>query len=232
MTYIDSSASVIDSTIGENVRIYKNVIIKGSDIRDKSIVGDMSRVENSRLGYITQVYPNGLFISSSLGDYSYVQKNGSIWYTNIGKYSSISWNASIGGGEHDFHRVTSHSILYASSYGFVTSPMYERFEEPCQIGNDVWIAAGVTILRGVTIGNGAVIGAGAVVTKSVEPYSIVAGVPAKKIGQRCNDTLIDKLQEIKWWDFPEQIIKENIKLFAQDLTEETVNKISDLRLLI
>ena len=56
------------------------------------------------------------------------------------------------------------------------------------IEKDVWIGANVVILQGVTIGNGAVIAAGAVVTKSVEPYSIVAGIPAKKIGER-NKTL-------------------------------------------
>lgn len=53
-----------------------------------------------------------------------------------------------------------------------------------KVGDDVWIGARVIILPGVTIGEGAVIGAGAVVTKDVEPYEIVGGVPAKKIGER------------------------------------------------
>ena len=52
------------------------------------------------------------------------------------------------------------------------------------IGNDVWIGAGAIILKNVSIGNGAVIAAGAVVTKSVDAYSIVAGCPARKIGER------------------------------------------------
>lgn len=55
------------------------------------------------------------------------------------------------------------------------------------IGNRVWIAYRAIILPGITIGDGAVIGAGAVVTKNVEPYAIVAGNPARKIGERARD---------------------------------------------
>lgn len=52
------------------------------------------------------------------------------------------------------------------------------------VKNDVWIAANCVILPGVTIGEGSVIGAGAVVTKSIPPYSVAVGVPAKVIKQR------------------------------------------------
>lgn len=52
------------------------------------------------------------------------------------------------------------------------------------IEDDVWIGAHAIILQGVKIGKGAVIGAGSVVTKNIEPYSIYAGIPAHKIGER------------------------------------------------
>jgi maltose O-acetyltransferase len=52
------------------------------------------------------------------------------------------------------------------------------------IEDHVWIASSVTILPGVTLGEGCVVAAGSVVTKDTEPYAIVAGVPAKKIGDR------------------------------------------------
>ncbi|MGO8764904.1 MAG: acyltransferase [Limisphaerales bacterium] len=55
------------------------------------------------------------------------------------------------------------------------------------IGNRVWIAYRAIILPGINVGEGAVVGAGAVVTKNVEPYAIVAGNPARKIGERSRD---------------------------------------------
>lgn len=53
-----------------------------------------------------------------------------------------------------------------------------------RVCSNVWIGGNSTILQGVTIGEGAVVAAGSVVTRDVEPYTIVAGVPAKKIKDR------------------------------------------------
>ena len=78
------------------------------------------------------------------------------------------------------------------------------------IGNDVWIGYEAVVMQGVTIGDGAIIGARAVVTKAVPPYTIVGGVPAKPIRKRFSDEMISQLLEIKWWDWPDEKIKENI----------------------
>lgn len=78
------------------------------------------------------------------------------------------------------------------------------------IGNDVWIGYEAIIMSGVKIGDGAIIGTRAVVTKDVQPYTIVGGVPAKVIKKRYDDYTISKLLKIKWWDWPKEKIKENI----------------------
>lgn len=59
-----------------------------------------------------------------------------------------------------------------------------REASPVVIADDVWIGVGAKILTGVSVGEGAIVAAGAVVTKDVTPYSIVAGIPARKIGER------------------------------------------------
>ncbi len=67
------------------------------------------------------------------------------------------------------------------------------------IGHDVWIGHNAILMPGVSVGNGAVIGSAAVVTKDVEPYSIVVGVAAKKIGMRFDDALIERIERSQWW---------------------------------
>lgn len=77
------------------------------------------------------------------------------------------------------------------------------------IGNDVWIGFDALIMPEVKIGDGAVIGTRAVVTKDVEPYTIVAGNPAKVIRKRFDDETIAKLLEIQWWNWEIEKIIEN-----------------------
>lgn len=68
------------------------------------------------------------------------------------------------------------------------------------VGNDVWIGQNATILPGVHIGDGAIIGLNSVVANDVEPYTIVAGNPARLIRRRFDEELTALLLEFKWWD--------------------------------
>lgn len=88
-----------------------------------------------------------------------------------------------------------------------------------EIQNDVWVGANVMIMSGVNISNGAVIGAGSIVTKDVSPYEVVAGNPAKKVKSRFNQKQISSLLKIKWWDWNEEKIIENIDDFYNDVNK-------------
>lgn len=78
------------------------------------------------------------------------------------------------------------------------------------IGNDVWIGYEAVIMAGVHIGDGAVIAARAVVTKDVPPYTIVGGTPARKIRMRFEAETIAKLQQIQWWNWPVEKIRQSL----------------------
>ncbi len=86
-------------------------------------------------------------------------------------------------------------------------------EKKTYIGNDVWIGANAIVTSGVNIGDGAIIGAGAIVTKDINPYEIVVGSPAKVLRKRFDEDTINKLLKIKWWNWSNEKIWENIEFF-------------------
>jgi len=79
------------------------------------------------------------------------------------------------------------------------------------IGNDVWIGYGATLMPGVQIGDGAIIASQSVVTKSVEPYTVVGGNPAREIRQRFDAATIQTLLKIQWWHWDIAKITRNLQ---------------------
>ena len=127
-------------------------------------------------------------------------------------------------GQHPTNKFVSiHPAFYSpsndvSSVHYVIENKYDEFRYTntgyiVEIGNDVWIGKNVQLMEGIEIGDGAIIAAGAVVTKDVEPYSIVGGVPAKLIRKRFGEDDIEFLKELRWWDKSEDWIKENAQYF-------------------
>lgn len=131
----------------------------------------------------------------------------------IGRYCQLAHGAAIVAVNHPMAKMTTYlngRLLSGAMAAHVET-------DPITVGNDVWIGRNATILKGVTLGNGAVIGAGAVVTKDVAPYSIVVGVPAHPIGQRFSETVVDLLEELRWWDRPDEEIERHRSVFDLDL---------------
>ncbi len=172
---------------------------------------------------------NCSFLRSQLGYASYVANGSYIRHTKIGRYSCIGKNVRIIDVTHPARKfVSTHPLFFAKKT--VVGPSYvkkQKFEEfiwnknnpqfSVLIGNDVWIGDGAMILGGNTIGNGAIVAAGAVVTKDVNPYEIVAGVPAKVIGHRFTEEQIDFLEKTQWWNHDEEWMMENADMF-EDIT--------------
>lgn len=190
--------------------------------RHKANISRTARINNNVLfeGH-NSLMSNVTVVNSYIGEGTYINDDSKILNSRIGRYCSIADNVCTVLGQHPISDFTStHPAFYYDTtsqlnYTFHKSKaLYDCKKMPAGesqynvvIGNDVWIGSHAIILGGVTIGDGAVIAAGAVVTKNVEPYSIVGGVPAKVIKYRFSKKKIEKLLIIKWWNRPFEEIK-------------------------
>ena len=145
------------------------------------------------------------FHSVHVGSYSY----GSLMTANVlpkgtvvGRYVSCGAGLIVRRRDHPTDRPVMHPFFYNADLGFVKRDTIQADEDnSLTIGHDVWIGDRVTILSGCkAIGNGAVLAAGAVVTRDVEAYNIVGGVPAKPLKARFDAVQIAHLEDSKWWE--------------------------------
>ncbi len=172
-------------------------------------------INHSRLGKKARCDIGTVVSNSSLGDYSYIGEFTHLLYTDVGKFCSISNYCAIGGASHPMNWV-SMSPAFNDSKGMMKTKLGKLHYEPfvrTKIGNDVWIGSHCLIKAGVTIGNGAIIGMGSVVTHDVGAYEMWVGNPAKVIGKRFDDSLISYLEEIQWWTWSNEKLKEFAHLF-------------------
>ena len=165
-----------------------------------------------------RVYPMAKLFRSRVGDYSYICPGTQLTCAEVGKFCSVATGCLIGLAAHHLRGLSTSPVFTErdNPTGFRWTEAHEEdVLRPVSIGNDVWIGTRVIVLGGVTIGNGAVIGAGSVVTRDVPPYAVVAGTPARLIRYRFEEPVIRRLEELRWWDKPEEELKRALPLFQQ-----------------
>ncbi|RQG98106.1 CatB-related O-acetyltransferase [Natrarchaeobius chitinivorans] len=135
---------------------------------------------------------------------------------DVGRYCAIARRCTFQETNHETTKPAMQIRLYDE---LLESDLPPTSAGPIEVGNDVWIGTRATILSGVTIGDGAIVGAGSIVTDDVEPYSIVAGVPAERIKWRFPEDVREKLRSLAWWEWDEETIRANKEFFERELRE-------------
>ena len=186
-----------------------------------------ARIVKCTIGSWTEIGPQCDLEEVTMGDYSYAIRDVSAIYTTIGKFCSIASHVRINPVQHPTERVSQHHFTYRpKQFAFKDIDDEIFFEwrrsKSCTIAHDVWIGHAAIIQSGVNIGSGAVIGSGAIVTKDVDPYVVVVGVPAKPIKKRFPDDIIQKLLSIQWWDWTRRELEERFDEFMD--IEKFINK--------
>lgn len=189
-------------------------------LSESPLVHPTALAEGCTLGRYTEVAEGCRLSETVLGDYSYIMQNGQTWCATIGKFANIAASARINATNHPIWRASLHHFTYRASDYFEDAAYEDDFfdwrrAERVHVGHDTWIGHGVTILPGIRIGDGAVVGSGAVVTRDVEPYAIVAGVPAKPLRRRFPVEVAERLQALAWWDWDHDRLRAALEDFRQ-----------------
>lgn len=192
---------------------------------------------------VTYIRPTVKSKNIVVGDFSYFsdvdfEKHVTHHYDFYGDKLIIGKFCQIAAGVEFVMNGANHQMNAASTFPFYIFEGWEQeipstdvfsFKGDTVVGNDVWIGQNATILPGVHIGDGAIIGASSVVASDVEPYSIVAGNPAKQLRKRFDSELIAILLELKWWELP----IEQINALIPTLTSSDLDAVKEqLRLLL
>ena len=191
----------------------------GPRLSPEPTVHDDVSLTNTRLGAWTEVGEHSVFENADLGDYSYTGPYGYFQNCVVGKFANIAAQVRLGPTMHPMDRPTLHHFTYRRRlYGLADTDDQEFFawraSQVTRVGHDTWIGHGVVVMPGVTVGDGAVVGSGAVVTHDVEPYTVVAGVPARVLKRRFTPGVAARLAALAWWDWPHEALGERMADFC------------------
>lgn len=187
----------------------------------ETVVHATASIRDSNIGRCCEILADSSLHNVELGDYSYLGPRCMAGDATIGKFCAIAAEVRIGAPNHPMDRPSMHRFSYCPEYYSANAVRDDAFfaqrkQDRTVIGNDVWIGHGVIVLPGVKIGDGAVLAAGAVVSRDVQPYTIVGGVPAKIIRERFSRSIAEKLASIAWWDWPFETIMARLADFQSN----------------
>ena len=125
----------------------------------------------------------------------------------IGKFCALATDVRfiMNGANHAMDGFSTYPFnIFANGWeeGFDLASITDGVRGDTVVGHDVWIGRGATTMPGVTIGHGAIIGAGAVIASDVPPYAVAVGNPGHVVKRRFEETVIERLLAIAWWDWP------------------------------
>lgn len=142
-------------------------------------------------------------------------------HVSIGRYCAIGHNLRV--------RLSNHNTQFLNlNYDLqreLGCSLGRIVKGPVTIGNGVWIGDNVTILPGVSIGDGSVIAACSVVAKDVLPYTIIGGVPAKKIKSRFSEEVKAKIESLSWWNWSKSTMISNKIIFENEVSLEALEEV-------
>lgn len=187
------------------------------------------QVVNTTFGAYCELGAGSRVQNSSFGDYSYTDRSTDIANASIGKFANIASYTRIGPTDHPLHTASLHHFLYRSEdywddTGMDAAFFAHRASRRAVIGHDTWLGHNCIIKPEVTVGDGAVVASGAVVTRDVEPYTIVAGLPAKPIRRRQPEAIADRLIALAWWDWDHDRLRAALPDFRALETEAFLEK--------
>ena len=170
------------------------------------VIHDDCELVDVELGRFVEIGRGSRVSCSTIGDYSYCDRVCDIANAEIGKFANIASFVRIGATDHPLDRAALHHFMYRSSDYWEDAEhdgtwFEKRRARRATIGHDTWIGHNAQIKPEVEIGHGAVVASGAVVTRSVAPYTIVAGVPAHPIRRRQPEEVSERLMALAWWDW-------------------------------
>ncbi|MGV6874131.1 chloramphenicol acetyltransferase [Pseudochelatococcus sp. B33] len=201
----------------------------GRELGETPLIHPGASVTRCTLGRYVEIGAGSALTEVDFGDYSYTAAHADIAYATVGKFCSIAAMTRINPGNHATWRASQHHFTYRSRmYGLADSDDDTFFDwrrdHHVTLGHDVWLGHGAIILPGNDVGIGAVVAAGAVVSKPVDPYTIVAGVPARPVKRRFSPAVAERLMALAWWDWPHERLKAALHDFRDLPIEAFIEK--------